>query len=300
MKFRLIALPVAALLVAAACSGPEDDETARVGETSISLSGVTDLLTERDAVAIDEDFREVLFRVVAVEALTQALDTDFGASIDPALVEEVYAGFVTDMESAGLTPADATGVPGASTEMLRFNAGVVVLRDVAAQALISDEEFLRGVFEEPADITTVCARHILVETAEEAETTAERLAGGEDFAAVADEVSLDSGTAGGDLGCSSPARYVEPFANATMEAPIGEVFGPVESQFGFHLIVVYDRIVPTFEELTADPTAYVSSDIGDSLWTGWFNDALRGADIEVNPRYGRWSSEGLGIVPADE
>ncbi len=297
---RLLALALSSVLVASACSGPEDDETARVGDTSIALSHVTDLLTDRDTVTIDEDFREILFRVVAVEALTQALATDFGLSVDEEQVEEVYAGFVADMEDAGVSPADATGIPGADTEMLRFNAGVVVLRDTAAQQLIGDPEFLRGLFEEGTEITTVCARHILVETVEEAEAVAERLAAGEDFAAVATEVSLDSGTPGGDLGCSSPTRYVGPFADATLEAPIGEVFGPVETQFGFHLIVVTERISPTFEELLADPTAYVSPAVGDSLWTEWFNDALRAADIEVNPTYGRWSQEGLGIVAADE
>jgi parvulin-like peptidyl-prolyl isomerase len=297
---RLFVLVIAGLLIASACSGPEDDETARVGDTSIPLSQVTALLTDRDTITIDDDFREVLFRVVAVEALTQALEADFGQSVDPDQVEEVYAGFVADMESAGLTPADATGVPGADLEMLRFNAGVVVLRDMAAQQLIGDPDFLQELFDEGTEITTVCASHILVETVEEAGAAAERLAAGEDFATVATEVSLDSGTPGGDLGCASPSRYVGPFADATLEAPIGEGFGPVETQFGFHLIVVSERISPTFEELVADPASYVAPAVGDSLWTEWFNDALRAADIEVDPTYGRWSQEGLGIVAADD
>jgi parvulin-like peptidyl-prolyl isomerase len=296
---RFLALSLAALLVAA-CSGPEDDETARVGEASITLSRVTDLLTERDSIAIDEDFREILFRVVAVEALTQALEADFGLGVDEQQVEEVYAGFVADMEAAEITPADATGIPGADLEMLRFNAGVVVLRDVVAQQLIGDREFLEDLFEDGTQITTVCASHILVETAEEVEAVAERLAAGEDFAAVATEVSLDSGTSDGYLGCASPSLYVGPFADATLEAPIGEVYGPVETQFGFHLIVVSERTSPTFEQLVADPATYVPPGVSDSLWTEWFNNALRAADIEVDSAYGRWSEEGLGVVAADE
>ncbi|HSR14944.1 MAG TPA: peptidylprolyl isomerase [Gemmatimonadales bacterium] len=297
---RVLPLAVAALLIASACSDPADDEAARVGETSITLSQVTELLTERDTLSIDEDFREVLFRVVAVEALTQALETDFGAGIDADRVEEVYDGFVADMEAAGLTPADATGLPGASLEMLHFNAAVLVLRDTAAQRLIADPDLLRDLFDAGTEITTVCASHILVGTAEEAESVAARLADGEDFAAVADEVSLDTGSPGGDLGCSSPSRYVEPFAEATMAAPVGEVYGPVETQFGFHLILLSDRTAPTYEELVADPTAYLSPDLGNALWTEWFNGVLRAADIEVNPTYGRWSQEGLGIVAAED
>lgn len=93
-------------------------------------------------------------------------------------------------------------------------------------------------FEEPEQ---VCARHILVETADEAEQTVADLEAGEEFAALADERSIDPGSQGGDLGCFGRGQMVPPFEEAAFAAETGEVVGPVESQFGHHVIEVYDR-----------------------------------------------------------
>lgn len=93
-------------------------------------------------------------------------------------------------------------------------------------------------FEQPAQ---VCARHILVESVEEAEQTLADLEEGGDFAALADERSIDPGSQGGDLGCFERGRMVPPFEEAAFTAEVGEPVGPVESQFGQHVILVYDR-----------------------------------------------------------
>ena len=79
--------------------------------------------------------------------------------------------------------------------------------------------------------TQVCASHILVATEEEATNLKTQLDDGGDFAVLATEMSLDtgSGAQGGDLGCASPAGYVGPFADATMTATIGVVTDPVDA-----------------------------------------------------------------------
>jgi len=68
----------------------------------------------------------------------------------------------------------------------------------------------------------------------------DRAAAGEDFAALARELSQDPGSAsaGGDLGWADRATYVEPFAEAAWGAQPGEIVGPVETQFGWHVIKV--------------------------------------------------------------
>lgn len=89
----------------------------------------------------------------------------------------------------------------------------------------------------------VCARHILV--AEEADAT-EALAAlrsGASFIDLALAISIDpgSGMRGGDLGCFATGMMVPPFEQAAFAATVGEVTEPVQSAFGYHLILVYDR-----------------------------------------------------------
>jgi parvulin-like peptidyl-prolyl isomerase len=84
------------------------------------------------------------------------------------------------------------------------------------------------------------ARHILVETEEEALDIVAALNAGESFAELAKAVSTDTGSGanGGELDWSAVSGFVEPFANAIRDAEIGEIVGPVESEFGFHIVQV--------------------------------------------------------------
>ncbi|PIQ60971.1 MAG: peptidylprolyl isomerase [Bacteroidetes bacterium CG12_big_fil_rev_8_21_14_0_65_60_17] len=103
--------------------------------------------------------------------------------------------------------------------------------------------------EEPA----VKARHILfrapeddtkarAEALREANDVRRRIVGGERFEDLAREFG-DDGTAsrGGDLGWFGPGRMVAEFEEAAFNAPVGRLVGPVETQFGYHLIEVTDR-----------------------------------------------------------
>jgi peptidyl-prolyl cis-trans isomerase D len=63
---------------------------------------------------------------------------------------------------------------------------------------------------------------------------------GADFAKLAHENSQDYGSAmqGGELGWASKDRWVKPFADAAFKARVGDIVGPVRTQFGWHLIKV--------------------------------------------------------------
>jgi peptidyl-prolyl cis-trans isomerase C len=97
----------------------------------------------------------------------------------------------------------------------------------------------------------VQASHILVEEKAEAEEILEALEGGAAFAELAAERSTGpSGAQGGELGWFGQGEMVAPFAEAAFGAEVGEVVGPVETRFGWHVIkVTGKRDAPPFEEM---------------------------------------------------
>jgi parvulin-like peptidyl-prolyl isomerase len=83
----------------------------------------------------------------------------------------------------------------------------------------------------------VQASHILVEDLNTAVTLKQKIAGGEDFATLAQTYSkCPSRARGGDLGPFGPGQMVQPFEKATFDLPVGSVSEPVQTQFGWHLI----------------------------------------------------------------
>ncbi len=86
------------------------------------------------------------------------------------------------------------------------------------------------------------ARHILVDSYEEAEDLLRRIENGEDFAQLAADVSkCPSGSSGGDLGEFSPGQMVPEFDQVVFHESVGPVHGPVQTQFGYHLIEIIHR-----------------------------------------------------------
>ncbi len=119
------------------------------------------------------------------------------------------------------------------------------------------EEQAREVYDrEAANLESaeqVHARHILVDDEATAQDLINQLNGGADFQELAIEHSNDPGAAdGGDLGYFTREEMVSDFSDAAFSLQPGEYSGPVETQFGWHIILVEDRSTPVaqpFEEL---------------------------------------------------
>lgn len=95
------------------------------------------------------------------------------------------------------------------------------------------------------------ARHILVETEDQAKAIIEKLGKGEKFEILAKE-SKDVGSMvkGGDLGWSGPAAYVKPFGEALTKLEKGKyTTTPVKSDFGYHVIMLEDTRAAQFPPL---------------------------------------------------
>jgi peptidyl-prolyl cis-trans isomerase C len=86
------------------------------------------------------------------------------------------------------------------------------------------------------------ARHILVNTREACEDLKTQIAEGADFAELARKHSTcPSGRDGGALGDFSPGQMVPEFDRVVFSCDVGEVQGPVKTQFGWHLVEVTSR-----------------------------------------------------------
>lgn len=86
------------------------------------------------------------------------------------------------------------------------------------------------------------ARHILVSTKEACEDLKTQIEGGEDFAEMAKEHSqCPSGHQGGELGEFSPGQMVKEFDDVVFSEEVGKVHGPIQTQFGFHLVEITSR-----------------------------------------------------------
>lgn len=184
---------------------------------------------------------------------------------------------------------------------------LLVERDAAfvavSEAVAGDEpteEELREAYEaDPDAFASACVRHILVETEERAEELASRLAEEADFAELAREHSVDRGSAerGGDLGCQPKGTYVPAFEEAVFDVAVGEVSDPVESEFGWHLILVESREEGTFEQARPQLEERLRTQAQQEFGRVLLERATE-ADVVVNPKYGSFeaTAEGPQVV----
>lgn len=216
------------------------------------------------------------------------------AAADPALQlpnvpeaqkRDMLTGYLIDLK-LGAKAAEAAKV-GDSADFARklaYNRDKALLDqylEQEAQKAVTPEA-ARKLYDETAKSVTpeeeVRARHILVDSEEEAKKAAARVKGGEDFAKVAGELSKDPGskTDGGDLGFFTKDRMVEPFAEAAFKLQPGQVSDPVKSQFGWHVIKVEEKRtkpVPPFEEMKEQVNAYLERKAQQDLIMGLRKDA---------------------------
>ena len=109
------------------------------------------------------------------------------------------------------------------------------------------------------------ASHILVASQEEAVAIVDELEGGADFAEVAQEKSTGpSGPNGGQLGWFGPGMMVPEFQAAVESLEVGEVSAPVQTQFGWHVIILNEKRnqeAPPLEEVRAEIENQLSQSI---------------------------------------
>jgi parvulin-like peptidyl-prolyl isomerase len=182
-------------------------------------------------------------------------------------------------------------------ELVRRRAEVAVLQRALGDQEIDPAEVQAYFEQNPAQFSQVCARHILVDTQQKAAELKGRIAGGEDFAAVARAESKDNqgeggGSAGqgGALGCITQEesdQLVREFADAMTGLQPGQLSDPVQTQFGFHIIEVTERRSQSLEEATPQIRQRLEQQSAGVIGE-FVQQAMATAKVVVNPRYGRF------------
>ncbi len=130
------------------------------------------------------------------------------------------------------------------------------------------------------------ASHILVKTEDEAKAVLAEIEAGGDFATLAKEKSTDTGTAskGGDLGWFGAGTMVKEFEDAAFALQVGQHSGIVQTQYGYHIILLTDRKPATKPEL-ADVRDKVVADAKQEIVSErantWYDEIMAAADVTV-------------------
>jgi len=278
----------AASLVLAACTSASADPVATVDGVEVPralLEGwvrtATDANGEVDAVGLQAD---LLSRVIQ-QRIVDGLLAERGLTVDPVLLEEIRASIIAEV--GGATELEATLIDIGFPQV--YFDDVFLATEASIQTLIFS-------LVDGRSLETRTARHILVDTAEEADEIFALLQDGADFAELAIERSADpgSGAQGGDLGPQQRGTFVPPFEEAVWSGRIGTVLAPVESEFGFHVIEVTAIDTKPASELSSQERRGLAGAELQEVVTA----AFQAAAVTVDPTIGVWDPLTGAITPA--
>lgn len=286
-RLNILTLTLGAALVAASCGVSRDVANSTAAAITFSDGSTAEISSDDiepvvSSIQSNDEFvaliypdgdtsgleADVLTQAIGAELITHAADSA-GATVDDEAVAEGATAAEAELESALVsqdTGGSTEGLDDYFQVMGRVRGAITALQEALAT-------------EAP------CVSHILVETEDEADDLYDQLGNGADFAELATEFSTDpgSGAQGGALGCVSVDQWVPEFADAVLTATEGEVTEPVQSQFGYHLILVTGTEPGTGE---AEAQAAVQAEVAEMT-------------VEVDPAIGTWA-DGRVIAAGSE
>jgi len=206
-----------------------------------------------DQLKVEEEANKVVQQLLSQEGQEEAIKSQYGS------VENFYK-FVVSVYRKEMTRDEVMGIIA--------NVTSADLKDFFEKNKEAINERLEK----------VSAKHILVDTQELAEEIKAKILNGEiTFEDAAKEYSTcPSNAEGGDLKEFGRKQMVQTFEAAAFSAPLNEVMGPVKTDFGYHLITVYDHyVVDTFEKYQeTDEFAKLAEDLKTQKMQTWIQDYM--------------------------
>lgn len=189
------------------------------------------------------------------------LPDQYRALPDDTLLQGILEQLIQQEVVATAVAEDLTGAMliGLENERRAFLAAMAL--DAVGNAEVTQEDLQAAYDAQFGDVDAVMeynASHILVETEGEAEALIGELEDGADFAEMAQTHSTGpSGPNGGLLGWFSAGMMVPTFEEAAFALEVGDISAPVETRFGWHIIILNetrDQAAPTLEEMRGELT----------------------------------------------
>src|SRR6202045_4185093 len=246
-----------------------------LGLASAAVTGCLALALLGGLPASAEDANPVLAKVNGSEIRQSDVslaEEELGPSLaqmDPATKKENVLAFLIDMKIVAKAAEDKKIENNEDfKKRLSFSRNRLLMDSLLASEgkAATTDEAMKKVYEDASKQITgeqeVHARHILVETEDEAKAVEDELKKGADFAELAKKKSKDPGASdGGDLGFFTKDQMGPEFSTVAFALEPGKISDPVKSQFGWHIIKVEEkrsRKAPDFEQVKSQIETYVT------------------------------------------
>jgi peptidyl-prolyl cis-trans isomerase C len=229
--------------------------------------------------AESQGVRQIILDEMIQEALLVQIARQEGVGIDAQAVDEALA---QQMMLASPTPEDPAA---------QLPPSAVQATEVALRQDIIEEQLVMKMLAEHTRADMFKSKHILVEDEATAQEVLARLQAGEDFAALASEYSQDPGSAeqGGEYGWVPRGEFVPEYEEAAFSAELNTPV-IVQSDFGYHVIVVEDRQENrSFEDIEQLRNSQSAQTHYEQTFVPWYEEvraqAEASGELVVNPEF---------------
>ena len=275
-----------------------------------------------------DQFRRDFAKATAVSMVIDKAAVDRHIAVADRQVSDVLVRYITQYYGDGPDGHDryvqALANQGTSegkvlAELKRQMVLQQLITQVTAGVTATDQD-VRQTFDQRRDQLATPERrdihNIVVRTQQDADDVVAQLNQGANFEQVAEQRSLDDTTKGkgGDLGPVAAADLEQPYAVAAFAAPVGAVFGPVQTQYGFNVGRVIQSFPPgpaVFDQVKGPLLQRLISERSAAVWSGYlaglikdagvrYADAYRPANPDALPAAQQPAPTGQGVPPAGQ
>jgi len=249
-----------------------------------------------------DSFRRDFAKATAVAMVIDKAAADRHIAIADRQVSDVLKRYITQYYGDGTEGHDryvqALANQGTSeakvlAELQRQMALQQLITQVTAGVTVSDQDVSQAFDQRRAQLATPELRdihNIVVRTQIDADQLVGELRAGGNFEQLAQQRSLDDSTKnnGGDLGGVSAAQLEKPYADAAFAAPVGGVFGPVQTQGGFNVgkVVAAQPPAPAvFDKIKDQLRQALIGEKSTAVWTSYLGEQIKQAHVRYADGY---------------